>query len=223
MKALRIYSWYSLANFKRHQKRFYLCPFIKLSKNKALKGTCVEKKVKLKWKSVKNAKNRAITDLIAPNGSRHIPFQSQEFGQDGHRHFVGFQPHFQLNMTSQTQYCKTVKKWKYNVSEVFWLICLKLCRLLELGKEILLHFKFCCCGNQNQNYCLLSKKQKACCLSKSNVRKVIWNNTVWLLLQVVSSFEDKWVIHYSYCEKTIVFCFWIKTNYSHLSCHSNEI
>ena len=27
---------------------------------------------------------------------------SKEFRQDGHRHFVGFQPHFQLNMTSQT-------------------------------------------------------------------------------------------------------------------------
>ena len=37
-------------------------------------------------------KKRAITDLYAPNGPRHIPFQSQEFGQDGHRHFVGFQP-----------------------------------------------------------------------------------------------------------------------------------
>ena len=45
-------------------------------------------------------KKRAITDLNAPNGSQDIPFQSQEFGQDGHRHFVGFQPHFQLNMTS---------------------------------------------------------------------------------------------------------------------------
>ena len=53
---------------------------------------------------MKNAKKRAITDLIAPNGSRDILFQSQEFGQDGYRHFVGFQPHFQLNMTSQTQY-----------------------------------------------------------------------------------------------------------------------
>ena len=55
-------------------------------------------------------KKRAITDLNAPNGSRDIPFQSQESGQDGHRHFVGFQPHFQLNMTSQTQYGKTMKK-----------------------------------------------------------------------------------------------------------------
>ena len=134
-----------------------------------LKGTSGRKKVELEWKSVKNAKKkkqRAITDLNAPNGSRDILFQSQEFGQDGYRHFVGFS---QLNMTSQTQYCKTMKKWKCNISGVFFLICLKLCRLLELGKGILLHFKFCCYGNQNQNYCLLLKKQKVYCLSKSDV------------------------------------------------------
>ena len=61
-------------------------------------------------KDRENATKRAITDLSAPNGSRDIPFQSQEFEQDGYRHFVGFQPHFQSNMTSQTQYCKTMKK-----------------------------------------------------------------------------------------------------------------
>ena len=33
---------------------------------------------------------RAITDLNAPNGSRDIPFQSQEFEQYGDRHFVDF-------------------------------------------------------------------------------------------------------------------------------------
>ena len=55
-------------------------------------------------------KKRAITDLDAPNGSQDIQFQSQEFGQDGQCHFIGFQPHFLLNMTSQTQYCKTMKK-----------------------------------------------------------------------------------------------------------------
>ena len=59
---------------------------------------------------MKNAEKRAIIDLNAPNVSRVIPFQSQEFGQDGHRDFVGFQPRFQLNMTSQSQYCKTMKK-----------------------------------------------------------------------------------------------------------------
>ena len=35
---------------------------------------------------MKNAKKRAITDLNAPNGSRDIPFQSQEFEQYGRRH-----------------------------------------------------------------------------------------------------------------------------------------
>ena len=69
-----------------------------------------KKKVKLKCKSVTNAKKQAITDLNVLNGSRDIPLQSQEFGQDGHCHFVGFQPHFHLNMTSHTQCCKTMKK-----------------------------------------------------------------------------------------------------------------
>ena len=79
--------------------------------------------------------------------------------------------------------------------------------LLERGKEFSLNFKFRCYGNQNQNDCLLLKKQNVYCLSKSDVKTVIWNNTVWLLLQVVSSFEEKFVIYSSYCEKTIVFCF----------------
>ena len=57
-----------------------------------------------------NAKKRAITDLNVPNGSQDIPFQSQEFGQDGHKHFVGFEPHFHLNVTSQMQSYKTLKK-----------------------------------------------------------------------------------------------------------------
>ena len=35
-------------------------------------------------------KKRAITDVNAPNGSRDIPFQSQEFEQYGRRHFVHF-------------------------------------------------------------------------------------------------------------------------------------
>ena len=44
-------------------------------------------------------KKRAITDLNAPNDSRDIPFQSQEFEKDGRRHFVGIQPHFHADMT----------------------------------------------------------------------------------------------------------------------------
>ena len=56
---------------------------------------------------MENASKRAITDLNVPNGSRDILSQSQDFGKDGHCHFVGFQPHFHLNITSQTQCCKT--------------------------------------------------------------------------------------------------------------------
>ena len=55
-------------------------------------------------------KKQAITDLNVPDGSQDIPFQCQEIGQDGHRHFVCFHPHFYL--TSQTQCCKTMKKMK---------------------------------------------------------------------------------------------------------------
>ena len=45
---------------------------------------------------------RAITDLNAPNGSRDIPFQSQDLEQYGRRPFVDFKPRFHLNMTSQS-------------------------------------------------------------------------------------------------------------------------
>ena len=54
---------------------------------------------------MKNAKERAITDLNVPNGSRDIPFQSQESEQDGHCHFVDIWPSFHLNMISLTQSC----------------------------------------------------------------------------------------------------------------------
>ena len=52
---------------------------------------------------------KAITDFNAPDGFRDIPFQSQEFEQDGRRHFVEFQRHFHMNMTSWTQSYKTMK------------------------------------------------------------------------------------------------------------------
>ena len=117
----------------------------------------------------------AITDLNAPKGSRDIGFQSQEFGQDGHRHFVGFHPHFHLNMMSQTQYCKIVKKRKCNISRVFCLIFLKLYRVSDFGKWISLHLKFCCYGNFNQNYWLLLKNKgllfKQKWSSKSNLKQ----------------------------------------------------
>ena len=54
--------------------------------------------------------NELSPTSMPPNGFRDIQFQSQEFGQDGHHYFAGFQPSFRLNMTSQTQCYKTMKK-----------------------------------------------------------------------------------------------------------------
>ena len=65
-----------------------------------IKGNLQSKKSYAQMKEREKCKKAITTDLNAPNGSQDIPFQSQEFGQDGHRHFVDFQPHFQLNMTS---------------------------------------------------------------------------------------------------------------------------
>ena len=45
---------------------------------------------------MKNANRLAITDLIAPNGSRDIPFQSQEFEQYGRSPFSRFLASFSL-------------------------------------------------------------------------------------------------------------------------------
>ena len=55
-----------------------------------LKGTSGRKKSLAQMKEREKCKKRAITDLNAPNGSRDIPFQSQEFQQYGRRHFVDF-------------------------------------------------------------------------------------------------------------------------------------
>ena len=55
-----------------------------------LKNLWSKKKFSSNERARKMTKKRAITDLNAPNGSRDIPFQSQEFEQDGSRHFVDF-------------------------------------------------------------------------------------------------------------------------------------
>ena len=41
-----------------------------------------------RMKERKKCKKRAITGLSAPNGSRDIPLESQQFEQDGRRHFA---------------------------------------------------------------------------------------------------------------------------------------
>ena len=55
--------------------------------------------------------------LNPPNGSQDIPSQSHELEQDGRHHFVGFQPLFLVNMTSQTQSGKIMKKNESVISQ----------------------------------------------------------------------------------------------------------
>ena len=84
--------------------------------------------------------------LRSKKSSRDIPSQSHEFEQDGHRHLVGFQPHFsskydvtdtiqQNNEKMQMQYLSSLL---FDLSEIL---------LLELSKGISVDFKFCCYGN----------------------------------------------------------------------------
>ena len=62
-----------------------------------------------------------------------------------------------------------------NISRVSCLICLKLCRLLGLSNEISFHLNSRCCGNQNQNDCLLLKNKgllfKQKCFSKNILKR----------------------------------------------------
>ena len=69
---------------------------------------------------MKNAKEWVIPDLNGPNGSQDIPFQSQEFEQDGRRHLAGFQPHFHLNnFTDAILQDNEKMKVQYLVSHLF--------------------------------------------------------------------------------------------------------
>ena len=94
-------------------------------------------------------KKRAITDLNAPNGSRDIQFQKSGILARWTSPFCRFSASFSLKYDVTDPMLQDNKKCKCNISGVFCLICLKLCRLLQLDKGFSLHFKFRCHGNQN--------------------------------------------------------------------------
>ena len=62
--------------------------------------------VGLKWKSMENPKERAITYLHAPTGSWDIEIQNHKHER---RHFPDFKPHFRIN---EYQYDVTVEQLK---------------------------------------------------------------------------------------------------------------
>ena len=61
---------------------------------------------------MKNEKQRAATDLNAPNGSRDILFQSQEFERYGRRHFVHFLASFSLEDDVTDAMLQDIEKMK---------------------------------------------------------------------------------------------------------------
>ena len=67
------------------------------------------------------------------------------------------------------------------------------------------------------------EKQKVYYLKKEVSQKQFETIQFLFLLQAMSFFKEKLLIHFYYCEKTMFFCFWPKAYYSHFSCHSNEI
>ena len=106
---LEYLAFYSDEHKTTKQKNDQLDKFKRKKKPKkttGLKENSGRKKVKLKEKSVKNAKNEpSLTSM------RQMVFEiSYSNVINLSNHFVGSQPHPHLTMTPQTQSCKTMKK-----------------------------------------------------------------------------------------------------------------
>ena len=122
---------------------------------------------------MKNAKTRAITGLNAPNGSRDIPFQSQEFWQDGHRSFVGFQPSFSLqyDVTDAMLQENEIMKVQYLRSLSFDLF--ETLQAVRTWQRNFASFQIMLPWQRKSILLSIIEKQKIYCLSKSNVQNVI--------------------------------------------------
>ena len=189
-----------------------------------LKRTSGRRKGKLKWKSVKNAKKST---------SHHRPqcvrwFSRYSISKSGIRArwtspFCRFSASFSIKYDVTDAILQDNEKMKVQYLRSLLFDLFETLQPVRTWQRNFASFQILLLWQPESKLLSIIEKQKVYCLSKSDVRKVIWNNTVWLLLQAVSSFEEKCVIYFSYCEKTIVFCFWIKANYSRLSCHNNEI
>ena len=114
-----------------------------------LKGNYCPKKVKLKWKTVKNAKKVSHHWPQCAKSFLRYPIPKSAIWVKWTSPSCGFLASFSLkyDVTAQAQSCKTMKNWKCNISEVFSSIRLKFCGLLEVSNRILLDFKFRCYGN----------------------------------------------------------------------------
>ena len=124
-------------------------------------------------------KKRAITDVNAPNGSRDISFQSQEFGQDGHRHFVGFNSaSFSLKYDVTDAILQETEKMKVEYLRNLLFDLYETLQAVRTWQKNFASFQTLLLWQPESKLLPIVKKQKFYYLSKSNVRNVIWNNTV---------------------------------------------
>ena len=121
----------------------------------------------------KCTKTRAITDLNAPNGSRDIPLQSQEFRQDGHRYFVGFQPHFSLKYDVTNAMLQNNERMKVQYLRSLLFHLFETLQAVRTWQKNFASFQISLPGQPKSKLLSIIEKQKIYCLSKSVVQKVI--------------------------------------------------
>ena len=92
--------------------------------------------------------------------------------------FCRFSASFSLNMTSQTQYFKTIEKMKVEYLRSLLLDLFEPLQAVRTWQKNFASFQILLLWQPKSKLLSIFKKQKVYCLSKSNVRNVIWNNTV---------------------------------------------
>ena len=111
-------------------------------------------------KERERCKKRAITDLNAPNGSRDIPFQSQEFGQDGHRHLISFQPLFPLKYDVTDAMLQDNEKMKVQYSTSLLFDLFETLQAVSTCHRNFASFQISLLWQPESNYCLLVKNKR---------------------------------------------------------------
>ena len=118
---------------------------------------------------MKNAKKRAITDLNAPNGSRDIPFQIQEFGQDGQRHFVGFSASFSIKYDVTDAILQDNEKMKVQYLRSLLFDLFETLQAVRTWQRNFAASQILLLWQPESKLLSIIEKQKVYCLSKSDV------------------------------------------------------
>ena len=115
----------------------------------------------------------------APNGSRDISFQSQDFGQD-HRTspFCRFSASFSLKYDVTDAMLQDNEKMKVEYLRSLLFDLFETLQAVRTWQKNFASFQILLLWQLESKLLSIVKKQMFYCLSKSNVRNVIWNNIV---------------------------------------------